>query len=363
MNNTLNRLKILCLAVSAWLLAAVLFSGNAAGQTQLAFLGKKAGAAALQAYNVDPGTVSVSGLSSGGFMAVQLGVAYSSVFTRGFGAFAGGPYGCARSQKYSACMGNSTPDISAPNADMAGWSGSWIDPLQNLASRRIYMWVGAKDTTVGPNVMKMLDRELARWYRPENVDYKVSDRAGHTFPTDFDSPGNNPCGAAGKPFVSNCGYDGAGEVLKWLYGKLNARSGNPPAGHIISFDQTPFIAEGRGMDSTGYVYVPADCAAGRPCRLHVALHGCEQGHGSVGMSFINNAGYNRWAETNRIIILYPQARPDWKFHRTRSSGYIPNPAGCWDWVGWYGEDYDRHGGAQVEAITGMVRKITGGYRK
>jgi poly(3-hydroxybutyrate) depolymerase len=356
-------MKMLCLTVLVWLTAVLLCAGDAAGQGESAFPNKRPGGAVLQPYNVDPATVSVSGISAGGFMAAQLGVAYSSVFSRGFGVFAGGPYGCARSQKFSACMGNSTPDISAPQAHMEDWSGSRIDPVQNLAGRRIYMWVGARDTTVGPNVAKMLDRELSRWYRPENVSYKVSDGADHTFPTDFNAPGNNPCSAAGKPYVSNCGYDGAGEVLKWLYGKLKGRSDNPPAGHITSFDQTSFIADGRGMDSIGYVYVPADCAAGRPCRLHVALHGCEQGHGSVGMSFINNSGYNRWAETNRIIILYPQARPDWKFHRTPGSGYLPNPKGCWDWVGWYGEDYDRHGGAQIEAIVGMVRKITGGRKK
>jgi poly(3-hydroxybutyrate) depolymerase len=57
-----------------------------------------ASAAALSAYNVDPNTLSVSGLSSGGFMSVQLGVAYSNTFNVGFGVFAGGPYDCARNQ-------------------------------------------------------------------------------------------------------------------------------------------------------------------------------------------------------------------------------------------------------------------------
>jgi poly(3-hydroxybutyrate) depolymerase len=55
-------------------------------------------AAALGSYNVNPNAISVSGLSSGGFMAAQLGVAYSDIFTKGFGVFAGGPYDCARNQ-------------------------------------------------------------------------------------------------------------------------------------------------------------------------------------------------------------------------------------------------------------------------
>lgn len=55
-------------------------------------------ATALPAFNVNPDSVSVSGLSSGGFMAAQLGVAYSDIFNVGFGVFAGGPYDCARNQ-------------------------------------------------------------------------------------------------------------------------------------------------------------------------------------------------------------------------------------------------------------------------
>lgn len=55
----------------------------------------------LNAHNVDPSSISVSGFSSGGFMAVQLGVAYSSLFKAGFGAFAGGPYDCGRDQQVS----------------------------------------------------------------------------------------------------------------------------------------------------------------------------------------------------------------------------------------------------------------------
>lgn len=49
-------------------------------------------AATLGAYNVDPNSVSVSGLSAGGFMAAQLGIAYSDTFQTGFGVFAGRPF-------------------------------------------------------------------------------------------------------------------------------------------------------------------------------------------------------------------------------------------------------------------------------
>lgn len=315
----------------------------------------------LQAFNVDSASVSVSGISSGAFMAVQLGVAYSSVFPAGFGAFAGGPYDCARDQAFTACMQNSTPDIAKPRANIARWSGSEIDPVKNLADRKIFMWVGEKDTVAGPNVMKALDLQLSQWYSADKVKLIVLPGAGHTFPTDFDSPGNSPCGRSARPFVSNCGYDGAGEALKWLYGKLNGRA-KKPLSRVSSFDQAKFISTGKGMDATGYLYVPAGCTAGRPCRLHVALHGCSQGHAHIGMKFVEDSGYNRWADTNDLIILYPQARPDYML-RAAWSGLLNNPAGCWDWIGWYGDDADRHGGAQVEAIVGMVRQVTSGFKR
>jgi hypothetical protein len=46
----------------------------------------------LPSLTIDPSEVSVSGLSSGGFMAVQAHVAYSATFKRGAGVVAGGPY-------------------------------------------------------------------------------------------------------------------------------------------------------------------------------------------------------------------------------------------------------------------------------
>ena len=58
-------------------------------------------AASLGSYNVDPKSVSTSGLSAGGFFAAQLGVAHSNIYQTGFGVFAGGPFDCARAQSVS----------------------------------------------------------------------------------------------------------------------------------------------------------------------------------------------------------------------------------------------------------------------
>ena len=73
----------------------------------LAGLNSAGAAVVLPALNVDTSQITVSGLSSGGFMANQLGYAYSATF-KGIGVFAGGPYMCAGHSNYTACMYNAT---------------------------------------------------------------------------------------------------------------------------------------------------------------------------------------------------------------------------------------------------------------
>jgi poly(3-hydroxybutyrate) depolymerase len=314
----------------------------------------------LSSYDVDPASVSVSGLSAGGFMAVQLGVAYSSTFAVGFGVFAGGPFDCARNQSYTACMYNGTPSITTPESNMTSWSGNQINALSNLSSRRLYGWYGGQDFTVGANPMNQLKTEVqAKGITTANTSWNTTSSAGHTFPTNYAGSGDNSCGTTASPYVSNCSYDGAGAVLQWMYGTLNAPAGTL-GGSLLQFDQTQFIGSGNGMDTVGYLYVPAACKTGA-CKLHVSLHGCLQSHNNIGMTYINNTYYNNWADTNGIIILWPQALPDNNSHSTLDQGSLSNPNGCWDWVGWYGSNFDQIGGKQMVAIVAMVNQITSGF--
>ena len=107
------------------------------------------------------------------------------------------------------------------------------------------------------------------------------------------------------------------------------------------------------MADSGYVYVPASCirSSSTPgCGLHVALHGCEQTIADIGMTFVEDAGYNRWADTNRLIVLYPQVK--------KTEGrFSDNPLGCWDWWGYTGVGWDDKRGAQLRAIMAMVNRL------
>lgn len=316
----------------------------------------------LPRYNVDATQASVSGLSSGGFMANQLGYAYSSYF-KGVGVFAGGPYMCAGHNNYTACMYNATISSAQLNVmqnDINAWSGNQIDVKSNVASQKVYMFVGTSDFTVGVNPMAAARTQYTNnGVTTQNLDYVQRSGAAHVFPTDFDATGNNACSSSASPYISNCTYDGAKAVLSKFYGTLNARNNSPAVGNYIEFDQSAFTTN-PGMAATGWVYVPANCAAGAQCRVHVALHGCQQNYATIGDKFIKNTGYTRWADTNSIIVLFPQTRVDNVSRPTSSSGSLANPNGCWDWIGWYGSSFAQKGGSQAAAIKAMVDQLSSG---
>lgn len=317
---------------------------------------------ALPKLNIDKTKISVSGLSSGGFMANQLGVAHSATFM-GVGVFAAGPYMCAGHSNYTACMYNATissSQLSAMQSSINNWSGSQIDSKANIANQKIYMFVGNSDTTVGPNPMNGLQTQYTNNGVPAgSLEYVKRNNTAHVFPTDFDAAGNNSCSSSSSPYISNCGYDGAKAVLTKIYGTLNARNNNPAAGNYIEFSQSSFTSN-PGMASSGWVYVPSECASGAQCKLHVALHGCQQSYSQIGDKFIKNTGYTRWADTNRIVVLFPQTKVDNTSRSTAASGSLANPNACWDWIGWYGSNFAQKGGSQISAIKAMVDHLASG---
>lgn len=316
----------------------------------------------LPALNIDTTQITVSGLSAGGFMANQLGYAYPSIF-KGVGVFAGGPYMCAGHSNYTACMYNASISagmLSTMQADINNWSGTANDNKALVAGQKIYMFVGNSDYTVGPNPMNAVQTQYTNNGVPAaNLEYVKRASTAHVFPTDFDSTGNNACSSSASPYISNCGYDGARAALTKFYGTLAARNNAPAASNYIEFNQGAFTSN-PGMAATGWVYVPASCASGTVCKLHVALHGCQQNYATIGDKFIKSTGYTRWADTNGIVVLFPQTRVDSSSRATSASGSLANPNGCWDWIGWYGSNFAQKAGMQQAAIKAMVDQLASG---
>lgn len=293
--------------------------------------------------------VSVSGLSSGGYMAVQYQVAYSGSVV-GAGIIAGGTYYCARGSMMTAvggCKGADIADLAALTRKRA--EAGQIDPVSKLAAHRVWLFSGALDALVPPATVADLAKYYAAFIPAAQVQFKSDLAAGHAMPTD--SFGNK-CDALAAPFISNCGYDAAGQLLQWIYGPLKPRSA-AASGKLLEFDQSEFLPEptAHGMANSGYVYIPAGCeAGGAGCKVHIALHGCVQDIGTVKDTFARNAGYNAWADANRIVVLYPQAA---------AIAPMPNPKACWDWWGYDDPDYSVQNGRQLRAIKRMADRLTG----
>jgi poly(3-hydroxybutyrate) depolymerase len=147
------------------------------------------------------------------------------------------------------------------------------------------------------------------------------------------------------PFINDCDYDQAETILSWIYGDL-AGASTKRTGRFIQFDQSEFERNGSGLSKQGVIYIPQSCSEKAGCRLHIALHGCEQNLDAVGTKFVEGSGFARWADTNRLVVLFPQV-----------SASLVNPKACWDWWGYTGSDYLTKDAPQIAAIWRMVERL------
>ena len=315
-------------------------------------------AQSLPELTLDRDATTVSGLSSGANMAMQLHVAFSRGIA-GAGIVAGGPYYCARNSVFFAlnrCMGTiaGEPDETALLAYARDFSATGqIDPLSGLSGDRVYLFSGTEDGTVTTPVMESA-REfyLAAGVAASDVRYEDTVPAGHALLA-LGAP--NPCATTGPPFINDCGIDQAGDILSWLYGDLAAPRA-PEASRLRTFAQDAFLAdpEAHGMDETGFVYVPEACERGETCRLHIVFHGCEQTPDQIGDLYARTSGYNAVAEANDIVVLYPQAQA---IPSPLLDPFGGNPKGCWDWWGYDDAAYFMQQGRQMAAVAGMAASL------
>jgi hypothetical protein len=349
-----------------------------------------ANATRLGQYQVAPGESSISGLSSGAFMTMQLHLAHSSRFC-GAGIVAGGPYRCAESFRGAAvlaedafeqsainlCMHPLVPQT-APNAEHlarladATAAAGEIDPIANLARHRVYIFTGSKDNVVAQatvartrGLYELLGVGRSRIVYHDNIP------AGHALITD--NPEDQPLAANQPPWLNNGGFMQSHAILNHIHHGLQ-RPADRLTGRLMRFDQTEFFGnEPRAcMSEFGYAYVPHAVENGAAARVHIALHGCKQGHDYVnfvygrpdsanqppyGNRYATTTGYNHIADSNNIIVLYPQVQG-------RDDDIAQNPDGCWDWWGYSSPDpvrpdYYSQNAIQIRAIYGMLRRLGG----
>ena len=356
------------LAAAALLSAAGMPAAAAAQAISLAELGRT--------LNIDPEQVSVSGVSSGGFMAHQFHVAYSRRII-GAGIVAAGPYGCASARSGLAWFDPSglftslyvcsainplglylgPPDVqhSLARTQREAEAGRIDDPA-HLAGARAFLFSGAADRKVPQPVVASLAAYYHTFLKPDAVVFQQHPVANHAMITeDF----GNPCAADGPPYINDCDLDVAFALLQHIYGPAPLQPAAGALEAVQRFDQRPFFdaADARvSLHASGHVYVPARCRQGARCRLHVAFHGCRQSEDEIGDAFYGGAGYNAIAESNAIVVLYPQVRA---WTASWFQQYRENPRGCWDWWGYSGADYALKSGKQMRAVAAMIAALTG----
>lgn len=301
----------------------------------------------LPQLGIDPSRVTVSGVSSGGFMAVQLHIAHSKVFS-GMASVAGGIYWCAegREQKSFLCM--TLPSRIDSNRQIV-WAREEarrgnIDPVEELQKSRVFLYGSPSDTVVKIEGLGKLNEFYEEFLPQSRIRIKSDFKAAHGFPTlDY----GIECLKVGIPWLLNCNYDLAGEVLSNLSNKVLKPRTQALRENLSSFDQTEFAPENALMHDWGGLYVPKACRSKESkCALHVALHGCQMNSDFIQKQFIENAGYNEWAESNGTVVLYPQAAKS-----------ELNKNGCWDWFGYTGPDYANQHGPQIKAVVAMVKRL------
>jgi poly(3-hydroxybutyrate) depolymerase len=345
----------------------------------------------------DPNQVSISGLSSGGAMALQYAVAHSTSII-GVGSIACPSWSCAEGDLGHAmqvCLkGQGTPQAKTDLARQLAAAGK-IDSLSGnttSALKRSFVFQSQDDEIVNPrsgqanvDFLAALTGVAPKFDQGHHND--GSEKAGHGI---MSPDGIDSCSGVGKTFIRRCGAeDNPAELLSTIYGggmpDLSKRKGTLDA-DVWEFDQQPLIdsvknegtlvagdyvssfqalhsAERQNFDLArmGYIYVPtAVCGRDKPpCRVHVALHGCAQNP----KLFAQKSGYNNWAEHYRTIIVYPaiKAREPWWWDF--SLGAEPNPLGCWDWWGYLdpgtgGDRYLTKDAPQIKVIERMIAELT-----
>lgn len=319
------------------------------------------GAAAKQA--------SVVGVSSGGYMATQLAVAWPERFSA-LGVLAAGPWSCAQgslSLALNQCMmtRRGAPSLEDLEARYQRYVGlEQVGSPEALSQLRVYLWHGEEDKVVEPELGVLLAEQWQRWLAsPEQLRVARSENAGHGWPVRLPSeaaPGPQEwgdCLQGGGSFLLSCDDDIAGEMLDWLYPEREASGAGEPSsepegeqgGELAAFDQSEFAV--KGLADTGYVFIPDGCEAGE-CPVTLALHGCQMNVEAIGDTFVRYTGLNAWAAAHQQIVLYPQAESS-----------MANPQGCWDWWGFAESTWqlnplhDTRDGTQIGALMAMMDRL------
>jgi len=281
-----------------------------------------------------------------------------------------------------------------------------IDPVDNLVNKPVFLLSGTDDTWVYQSVMRGVATQFQNLSARVKTVFNLSaahswvvddqtcipQRTGHQFEKqaccvwkndstacplppdaqavstdgccgicqagDADDSGvgiHNKCSVGWRPPIVNCQYDMAGEVLKWILGSTAIQ----PRAKMVStnlffLEQAKYLPKGAtlknaALDERGLIYVPQQCRHQTPlkCGIHVHYHPCGGSIRQVSTSYFLQNGLPQYAESNDMVIVYPQA----------TSAAIPEGAACFDWNGYTGKDFDTRQGRQLRFVINVMLNL------
>ncbi len=330
-------------------------------------------------------SITVSGISSGAFMALQMQIVHSKDI-QGAVIMAGGPAACALDRADLAvkvCMKNpqqileegpigkrhfdlmveNTLELSRSTLLVDGKTlpGN-IDDLKHLTGKNISLYHGSDDTVIKSEMMNLTKTYLQKLNPDVSLRATQLPGTAHTWPTLEDG---NPCLNQESPFIGKCSLDFAKEIFANFYTNLKEKSqksreellahlheitiATPPFSFSEMFSRMAsgtFIFGGPSISTKAYLYVPESCSSGS-CPIHVAFHGCQMSSERIGKTFVEKSGLIEWADTNQTVVYFPQVRDD----------NPKNPYGCWDWWGYTGAFYATRDGPQIKELWREVLAI------
>lgn len=325
----------------------------------------------LSSFASDQSQYTISGISSGGFMASQMATIFSSQFS-GVGTVAGGFYYCAEDylpkkvkadaatigttdlflfeptkqilsdtlnpfvlftgaktgswfrpqkgnpiyQSVAVCMGN--PDEANFSTDYlkANAENKLVDDLSNLSSQKVFIYHGKVDSVLNINMQEHLkDYYLSIGVKETNI-VTLTGEGSHNFPTDRKD--GIKCGSEEIPYVSSCNLNLAGLMLAHLFDEKIIRT-EIKKEHLYVVDQTldllniakkenEWATPAPSVAPYGYLYASENCLNNpQSCHLHIALHGCKMSD-SYNEDF--QTQYQNQVSNYRIVSM--RSRNEWQ---------------------------------------------------
>eukprot|EP01065_Artemidia_motanka_P004664 TRINITY_DN1221_c0_g1_i1.p2 TRINITY_DN1221_c0_g1~~TRINITY_DN1221_c0_g1_i1.p2 ORF type:complete len:346 (+),score=46.32 TRINITY_DN1221_c0_g1_i1:71-1108(+) len=326
----------------------------------------------LPQLNIDPSRITSQGASSGGDMAVQFQVSFSSR-VRGVCGDDAQPYRCAATRFGGDVLLPQTAESSVPHClgcpsgqtivydhckNHAGWVNAsrlvevarslpvcqpgqthCIDSPTNLTSARVFLTRGECRTYTGNAVVNTKD--------------VFDGLAGVEVAQYFDRC--LPDGKKKKNNTERMCFDA-------MYGPGVRPAAIPSPFHLHFFDQRPFLTDYNvGFASWGAAYIPAACKRNESCGLQVRFHGC----GGLGAP-----GPVELAEANNVVLLYPtiQGKLNGGCNNATATCNAATPVagncqevsrGCWDGYGQLSSEYVLQDAAHMQSVWRMVSHIAG----